>query len=55
MLPPRAVVFNGDLRLERKHWYSGKNSSETVCSFFNQVSAMQTKSFGFAIKKFENS
>ena len=55
MIPPWAVVFNGDLRLERKHWFSGKNSSESVCSFINQVSAMQTKPYGFAIKKFENS
>ena len=48
------LVFNGDLRLERKHWYSGKNSSEFVCSFISQVSAMQTKSNGMLFKSFEN-
>ena len=50
MVPRWAVVFIGNLRLERKHWYFGKNSYESVYSFIKQDSAMQTKSYGFAIK-----
>ena len=54
MVPTWAVVFNGDLRLERKHWFSGKNSSESVYSFIDRVSPMQTKSYEFAIEKYES-